>query len=45
MRRTSKSVLAFTVLVLVGAPGLGATQELTKCIAGQEVTDKEGKTG
>jgi aspartyl protease family protein len=45
MRLTSKSVLAFTVLVLVGGLRLGAAQELTKCIAGQEVTDKEGKTG
>jgi hypothetical protein len=40
-----KSVLAFTLPVLVGGPWLGAAQELTKCIAGQQVVDKEGKTG
>ena len=28
-----------------GVPSLAPSQALTKCIAGQEVTDKEGKTG
>ena len=33
------------VIALAGGPSLVAAQELTKCVAGQEVTDKEGKTG
>jgi len=33
------------VIALAGGPSLVAAQGLTKCVAGQEVTDKEGKTG
>ena len=32
-------------LGFTGTPSLVAAEELTKCVAGQEVTDKEGKTG
>src|SRR5467141_4742552 len=32
-------------LVVAGVPWTATAQALTKCIAGQEVTDKEGKTG
>jgi len=32
-------------LALAGGPSLVAAGELTKCVAGQEVTDTEGKTG
>ena len=41
----NKSALALGALVLAGVPSLASAQALTKCIAGQEVTDKEGKTG
>jgi len=32
-------------LALAGGPSLVAAGELTKCVAGQEVTDTEGKAG
>jgi aspartyl protease family protein len=32
-------------VALAGGPSLVAAEELTKCVAGQEVTDTEGKTG
>src|SRR5712675_1810249 len=41
----NKSALALGALVLAGVPSLAPAQALTKCIGGQEVTDKEGKTG
>ena len=41
----NKSALALGALVLAGVPSLALAQALTKCIAGQEVIDKEGKTG
>src|SRR5882757_4901532 len=41
----NKSVLALGALILVSVPSLAPAQALTKCIAGQEVTDKEGRTG
>jgi aspartyl protease family protein len=37
--------LAIGALILVGAPAIATGQALTKCTAGQEVTDTEGKTG
>jgi clan AA aspartic protease (TIGR02281 family) len=37
--------LAFAALVLGSAASPAAPQELTKCIAGQEVVDKEGRSG
>jgi len=33
------------VIALAGGPSLVVAQGPTKCVAGQEVTDKEGKTG
>ncbi|SRR6266404_2033707 len=41
----NKPALALGALVLAGVPSLAPAQALTKCIAGQEVIDKEGKTG
>src|SRR5260370_11053705 len=41
----NKSALALGALVLAGVPSLAPAQALTKCIGGQEVIDKEGKTG
>lgn len=41
--KTSVCTLAF--FALVAGAALASGQELTKCVAGQEVTDKEGKTG
>src|ERR1700730_755949 len=41
----NKSALALGALVLAALPSLASAQALTKCTAGQEVTDKEGKTG
>ena len=41
----NKSALGLGALVLAALPSLVSAQALTKCIAGQEVTDKEGKTG
>src|SRR5882724_7641558 len=32
-------------LVVAGVPSIATAQTLKKCVAGQEVTDKEGKTG
>jgi aspartyl protease family protein len=45
LRIMHRSVLALGALVVAAAPSLGAAQALTKCAAGQSVTDKEGKTG
>jgi aspartyl protease family protein len=36
---------ACAAIALAGGPSLVAAAELTKCVAGQEVTDEEGKTG
>jgi aspartyl protease family protein len=41
----SKVALAFAVLALGIAALPAVPQELTKCVAGQQVTDKEGKSG
>lgn len=41
----SRVVLIFTVLVFGSAASGAAPQELTGCVAGQQVIDKEGKTG
>jgi aspartyl protease family protein len=41
----NRVALAFAVLVLGGAAFPAAPQELTKCVAGQQVIDKEGKSG
>ena len=41
--KTSVCTLAF--FALVAGAALASGPELTKCVAGQEVTDKEGKTG
>jgi aspartyl protease family protein len=41
----NRVVLAFAVLVLGNAATPAAPQELTRCVAGQRVTDKEGKSG
>ena len=38
-------VWACVAIALAGGPSLVTAEELTKCVAGQEVTDKEGKTG
>jgi aspartyl protease family protein len=38
-------VLTFAAVVFSGGPSFAASQQLTKCTAGQQVTDKEGKTG
>jgi clan AA aspartic protease (TIGR02281 family) len=40
-----RAVLAFSAAILIGGPSLASAQALTKCIAGQEVTDGEGRTG
>ena len=40
-----RAVLALAVLVLGGAAPPAASQELTKCHAGQQVIDKEGWSG
>ncbi len=37
--------LAFAVLALGGALSPAAPQELTRCVAGQQVIDKEGRSG
>jgi len=39
------AVFAFVVLVSNGALSLAGAEALTKCVAGQAVTDREGKTG
>ena len=41
----NRVALAFTVLALGSAASHAAPQQLTRCVAGQEVTDKEGKSG
>lgn len=41
----NRVVLAFAVLMLSSAAMPAAPQELTKCVAGQQVIDKEGKSG
>jgi hypothetical protein len=38
-------ICASAVIALAGEPSLVAAQRVMKCVAGQEVTDKEGKTG
>ena len=38
-------VCASAVIALAGEPSPVAAQRVMKCVAGQEVTDKEGKTG
>jgi aspartyl protease family protein len=41
----NKITLAVGASVLAGMPALATAQALTKCVAGQEVIDKEGKSG
>jgi aspartyl protease family protein len=41
----NRVVLAFAVLVLGSAASPVAPQELTRCVAGQQVIDKEGRSG
>ncbi len=41
----NRMVFAFAALVLGSAASSGAPQELMRCVAGQQVIDKEGKTG
>src|ERR1700752_280814 len=41
----NRVVLAFAGLVLSSAASPAAPQELTRCVAGQQVIDKEGKSG
>jgi aspartyl protease family protein len=41
----NRVVLALAALVLGSAASPAAPQELTRCVAGQQVTDKEGKSG
>jgi len=40
-----RAVLAFAILVSSGELSLAGAQALTKCVAGQAVIDREGKTG
>jgi hypothetical protein len=40
----NRLLLAFAVLVL-GSAASHAAQELTRCVAGQQVIDKEGRSG
>ena len=41
----NRVVLVFAVLVLGSASSPASPQELTKCVAGQQVIDKEGRSG
>jgi clan AA aspartic protease (TIGR02281 family) len=41
----TRVVLAYAVLISGGGLSLAGAQGLTKCVAGQTVTDREGKTG
>jgi len=41
----NRVALAFAVLVLGGAASSAAPQESTRCLAGQQVIDKEGRSG
>src|SRR5438132_11076863 len=41
----NRVVFAFAVPVLVSAAPSAAPQELTRCVAGQQVIDKEGRSG
>jgi aspartyl protease family protein len=41
----NRVALAFAVLALGSAASHAAPQQLTRCVAGQEVIDKEGKSG
>src|SRR5947209_19137137 len=41
----NRVILTFAVLALGSPPLHAAPQELTKCVAGQQVTDKEGRSG
>ena len=41
----NRVVLVFAVLVLGSAASPVAPQELTRCVAGQQVIDKEGRSG
>src|SRR5215469_16511012 len=40
-----RAVLAFAILISSGELSLAGAQALTKCVAGQAVIDREGKTG
>lgn len=40
-----RAALAFTVVLFGGGAAPAVAQELTRCVAGQHVIDKEGKTG
>ena len=44
-RVMNRVVLAFAVLVLGSAASSVTPQELTRCVAGQQVIDKEGRSG
>ena len=41
----NRAVMAFAVLVLDSELSSAAPQELTRCVAGQQVIDKEGRSG
>jgi aspartyl protease family protein len=41
----NKMALSFAVLVLASAASPATPQELTKCVAGQQIIDKEGRSG
>jgi aspartyl protease family protein len=41
----NRAVLAFALFVIAGAALPAASEELMRCVAGQQVIDKEGKTG
>src|SRR5207237_9285332 len=41
----NRLVFAFAVPLLVSAAPSAAPQELTRCVAGQQVIDKEGRSG
>jgi aspartyl protease family protein len=45
IRRQPELVWAFAFLAVTGGAYPAIAQEMTKCVAGQEVTDTEGKTG
>src|SRR5215813_4707702 len=44
-RVIKRAVLAFAILVFSGELSLAGAEALTKCVAGQAVIDREGKTG
>src|SRR5205823_13872151 len=41
----NRAVMAFAVLVLDSELSSAAPQELTRCVAGQQIIDKEGRSG